>query len=111
MGPETVKTSAKSKRAAKAIADLRKGDDKQTRKAAETVTRVIPKFNSYYRGVSGYIKLGGQIKENNILSIFFTQDSVFRFLGESRTPYIALEISSILPKIKILGAVLELPAK
>ena len=45
MGPETVKTSAKSKRAAKAIADLRKGDDKQTRKAAETVTRVIPKFN------------------------------------------------------------------
>ena len=44
MGPETVKTSAKSKRAAKAIADLRKGDDKQTRKAAETVTRVIPKF-------------------------------------------------------------------
>ena len=42
MGPEAVQTSAKSKRAAKAINDLRKGDDKQTRKAAETVTRVMP---------------------------------------------------------------------
>ena len=45
MGPEAVQTSAKSKRAAKAINDLRKGDDKQTRKAAETVTRVMLKFN------------------------------------------------------------------
>ena len=47
MGPEAVKTSAKSKRAAKTIADLRKGDDKQTRKAAETITRVMSILNFF----------------------------------------------------------------
>ena len=40
MGPEMQTTSWKARRATKALADLNKGDDKQTRKAAEHVQKV-----------------------------------------------------------------------
>ena len=40
MGPEMKKTSAVSKRATKALADLHRSNDKQSRKATEIVKRV-----------------------------------------------------------------------
>ena len=42
MGPEvnTNRTSSKSKRAAKALAELNKGDDKLTRKSEEQIAKV-----------------------------------------------------------------------